>query len=121
MPAETAVALIHGPRGLPAPWGPPSLATSQKAAIELRIDRSAINPPSSVLGVALRGNLRTLLVAVVGTGNAPAIVVVVVQVEQVFYVPATWIDAMSVTQVALDFLDGWSPVTVHVPARTGDS
>ena len=62
----------------------------------------AAYPPSSVLGVALRGNLRTLLVAVAGTGNAPAVVVVVVQGQKVFHVPATWINSMSRPEMALD-------------------
>jgi hypothetical protein len=60
-------------------------------------------------------------VAVVGAGNSPAIVVVVMQGEQVFDIPATWINAMGFTQVALDLLNSGSPVAIHVPARPGDS
>ncbi len=59
--------------------------------------------------------------AVVGAGNSPAIVVVVMQGEQVFDIPATWINAMGFTQVALDLLNSGSPVAIHVPARPGDS
>ena len=51
----------------------------------------------SVLGVALRGALCALLVALVGAGDSPAVVIVVVQGEQVFHVPASWINAMGVT------------------------
>ena len=75
----------------------------------------------SVLGVALRRALCGLLVAVVSACNSPAVVVVVMHVEQVFDIPATWVNAMSITQVALDLLNSGSPVAVHVPARPGDS
>jgi hypothetical protein len=50
-----------------------------------------------VLGVALCGALCALLVAVVGAGDSPAVVIIVVQGEQVFHVPASWINAMGVT------------------------
>ena len=79
------------------------------------------NTLRSVLGVALRGDRGALLVAVDGAGNSPAIVVVVVQGEQVFHAAATWINAVSIPQVTSDLLDCGGPVAIHVPARAGDS
>jgi len=59
-------------------------------------------------------------VAVTGA-VAPAIVVVVVQGEQVFHAPATWIYSVSSPQVALDLLDCGCPFAVYVPARPSNS
>ena len=54
-------------------------------------DRSG---PISELGVALRRTLGGFFVAVAGA-VAPAVMVVVVQGEQVFHAPATWIYSVS--------------------------
>ena len=52
---------------------------------------------------------------------APAVVVVVVQCEQVFHAPATWIYSVGSPKVALNLLDCGCPFAVHVPARPSNS
>jgi len=76
--------------------------------------------PGSKLGVPLRLALAGLLVAVPGL-VAPAVVVVVVQVEQVFDAQGSRVDAMGGTEMALNLVKAWVPVAVHVPAWPGDS
>ena len=51
---------------------------------------------------------------------APAVVVVVVQGEQVFDSHVSRVDAMGGTEVALNLVKAGGPVAVHVPARSGD-
>ena len=75
------------------------------------------NAASSELRVALRGALGALLVAVGAARDSPAVVVVVVEREQVFEAEISRVDAVCVTQVALELLCSGRPVAVHVPAR----
>ena len=99
-----------------AGFGRGSGAGSRDQPVKLQVDSTGLG---SEFGIALRRTLGSLLVAVAGD-MPPAIVVVVVQGQQVFHAEVPRVNAMRGTKMSLNFCEAGCPVAVHVPPRAGD-